>query len=304
MDERRISELAATQHGLVTVDQAAQAGATHDAIAHAVRVGRWSRVARGVLATGQPTGALRQRIMAAVLRSPPAWASHSSAARLWGWEVRHSEVEMVVSRGRRVQLTGIRVHHSGRTEARHFTMVDGIPVTTPQRTLLDLSGRMPIDHLAAALDSGLRRRLMTLDDVASSLDPDLTGSGRRPHTLIALVEQRRTSRPCESVLEARVLRVLEAAGIPAPRCHFRVRLGGRTYRLDFAWPHLWVFLEADGFDFHAGRRSFDEDRRRQNALITAGWACVRVTSAFTDAQIVAAVRGALGRATRRPAETR
>ena len=166
-------------------------------------------------------------------------------------------------------------------------------MTTPARTLLDLSGRMPNDELATALDLALTQRAITLAELVSMLAGLPTGGGRRPAKLARLVEMRQEGRRGDSHLEARVIRLLDASGLPPPVCQHPISLEGRRYRLDLAWPELRRFAETDGFAFHGHRSAFDADRRRQNALVAAGWVGVRITSDFTDREVVSAVRALL-----------
>lgn len=78
-------------------------------------------------------------------------------------------------------------------------------------------------------------------------------------------------------------------------CHpqSEITLKGKRYRLDFAIPSHKVAIEVDGFEFHRNRMQFDNDRVRQNALISAGWKIVRITATFTDNQIGDAVISAV-----------
>ncbi|MBK6310328.1 MAG: hypothetical protein IPF42_06990 [Candidatus Microthrix sp.] len=65
-----------------------------------------------------------------------------------------------------------------------------------------------------------------------------------------------------------------------------------------AWVDAQVFSEADGFEHHESRKAFDADRHRTNHLAAAGWTGVHLTSAFSDDEIVEAVRNVLALAKR------
>jgi very-short-patch-repair endonuclease len=78
-------------------------------------------------------------------------------------------------------------------------------------------------------------------------------------------------------LEVKVWRLLRNAGLRPVR-QYEVRCGGRTYRLDFAWPKLKVAVEAEGFSAHGGTRiRFVADRRRTADLAAEEWAVIPVT---------------------------
>ena len=301
MSERALVQLATRQHGLVTTEQAAQFGFGRGAVTYAVAKGRWRRAATGVLAMGAAPATLHQRALAAVLSIGEACASHSTAAHLLGWEVRHARVEVVVPDDRKVERRNVRVHRSTRLGPEDVALVDDIPATSPARTLIDLSGRITVDDLAACLDVALRRRQVTIDAVDAMIDATQATFGRRPGVLRDLLEMRRIAGPVESPLEARVLRVLAEAGLPLPTCQHRVTVGAKEYRLDMAWVPARIFSESDGFEHHGGRSAFDADRHRINRLAAAGWIGVHLTSAFTDAEIIDAVRNVLALAERREA---
>ncbi len=78
--------------------------------------------------------------------------------------------------------------------------------------------------------------------------------------------------------EALVLRTLRRVGAPEPKPNFPVFVGGQPRVIDFAWPEANVALEFDGFVPHSNRRTFDDDRVRQNDLVDDDWRVYRITS--------------------------
>jgi very-short-patch-repair endonuclease len=91
-------------------------------------------------------------------------------------------------------------------------------------------------------------------------------------------ERQRAYVAAESLLELRVAKLLEEAGLPEPVRQFEVREGGRLLaRVDFAYPQARVAIEADGYRFHSGRADWQREHRTQNALVTRGWLVIRVT---------------------------
>ena len=87
------------------------------------------------------------------------------------------------------------------------------------------------------------------------------------------------------------------AELPAPVPQFWVKVAGRRYRLDFAYPEVKLAIEVDGFDPHNTRTAFDKDRARANDLVAAGWTVLRFTSESTQAHIASSVRATLARLT-------
>ena len=69
------------------------------------------------------------------------------------------------------------------------------------------------------------------------------------------------------------------------------------YEVDFRWPRHDLVVETDGGEFHRTRLAFEEDRRRDAALVVAGHRVLRFTHArVTDepAAVAETVRSALG----------
>lgn len=86
------------------------------------------------------------------------------------------------------------------------------------------------------------------------------------------------------------------AGLPAPTPQYELAVGPDRYRIDLAYPHALIAIEYDGYAAHTGVSSFESDRRRQNALVQAGWTVLRFTARDLRegaAEVVSLVRSAL-----------
>jgi very-short-patch-repair endonuclease len=101
-------------------------------------------------------------------------------------------------------------------------------------------------------------------------------------------------------LEVRVWRILLDGGLPPPVRQYEVRHNRRLVaRVDFAYPHANLAIEADGYHFHASAPDWRRDRMRQNALTSLGWIVYSVTWDDTvrgRARIIADLSGLLRRA--------
>ncbi len=238
-----------------------------------------------------------QHIVAAVLAGGDgAVASFRSAAWIWrleGFEPPDA-LEITIRRRRRARLPGVIVHDSTVVGRRHHTVHTSIPVTTPARTLCDLTAVCGLGVVARALDDALRRRLTTLERT-KRVFLDLANQGRRRSTFMrTLLEERLPGfEPGESEQEAKLLRWIVEAGLPRPTAQHRVRVNGRRYRLDLAYPKLKIGIEYDGWDAHRGRVAFDADPVRDNELREAGWWILHFTAASTRAYVVEKVENAL-----------
>lgn len=70
---------------------------------------------------------------------------------------------------------------------------------------------------------------------------------------------------------------LRDAGIVGWRSNYAVTVGSNTYFIDVAFPAVRLAVEIDGREFHSDRVQFEQDRHRQNALVSAGWTVLRFT---------------------------
>jgi very-short-patch-repair endonuclease len=274
---RGFAALTAGQHGLITAAQARDLGFGPNAIARRVRSGEWERVLPTVYRLSSSRVTPRQAMLAATLwGGAGAVLSHASAGVLWGISgLRAEQAELWVPPTRRVR-SGQVVVHRGDVQPRERRMVDGIPVTSVARTLVDLAARFDDESLDAAIDDVLSRGLTTIGALGRAAS--LASDAKRPGAARfgRLLENFGHGRAAESRLETRVRRLLHEAGLSAVRQH-EVVLNGRRYRLDFAWPDLGVAVECDGFSAHGGRIAFERDRRRWADLTAAGVLVVPVT---------------------------
>ncbi|HWI73295.1 MAG TPA: type IV toxin-antitoxin system AbiEi family antitoxin domain-containing protein, partial [Baekduia sp.] len=141
--DHRIAAFAADNYGVVAYAELRALGLGDDAIQHRLAVGRLQRLYKGVYAAGHRV-LRREGYWLAAVRAcgETAVLSHWDAATLW---------DLLPSRGRRIHVTRpstsgrapdprrIHLHRVGTLRAWEITLTDGIPATTPARTLLDLS---------------------------------------------------------------------------------------------------------------------------------------------------------------------
>ena len=212
---------------------------------------------------------------AALAAGRGAVLSHRSAAALWG--IRHttsSIVDVTASHALRPRA-GFRPHRA-RLREDEVTEHDGIPTTTPPRTLLDLAAVLPARHLERAINEAEYRRLT---------DPLSLGAlvarhrGRRGvRTIRKLLEAGAIGHTLtRSDLEARFLDVLDKADLPRPRINTPIHLNGHTIEPDCTWPHHHLIVELDGYASHSTRQAFEKDRARDRRLQAAGWHVLRIT---------------------------
>jgi len=266
--ERALQALARRQHGVVTARQLADLGFGRGAVAHRAAQGRLERLHRGVYLAG-PLEAPLTRAMAAVLAcGPGAVLSHLAAAALWElYEPRPGDDVDVTLAGRRIgRRRGIRVHHAATADA---TSRHAIPVTTPERTLLDLAAALPARELERAVEEAQIRRLTSHARLAAALRLH----AGRPGTPALRAALRTEPALTRSEAERRALELIRAAQLPAPEANARL-LG---HEVDLLWPAHRLVVEVDGHRYHGTRGAFERDRERDARLQAQGYRVMRVT---------------------------
>lgn len=275
----QVARLAAAQHGVFTRKQVARLGATKDVIRRRIQTGGWDPVAPDVFRLAGTAASWPQSLMVACL----AWGegsviSHRAAAALWRLSgFPPGPIELTVPRDRRRSAPGI-VHRRALTPV-DTTTIDRIPVTTAARTLIDVASVADEDAVEEALDDALRRRVVSIVRLRWRVH-ELPR--RRGVVLMRrLLEARTSGSAPQSVLETRLLRAMRCAGLPEPVVQHEVRDRGRVIAVvDFAYPRQRLAIEADGYQWHSGRRQWQRDRLRRNELTLLGWRMIHVT--WTD----------------------
>ena len=181
----RASHIAAGQWGLLTTAQAAHEGISRLQLARLADAGVLQRVGRGVYATTSSAGE-HLSLRAAWLALDPAHTaelrlvnpiaagvvSHASAAGLHQLgDLLDDQHEFTLAQRKQTARGGIRIHR-GDLLAQDVTIVQGLPVTTVERTIVDLlrAGHDP-EHVAQIIGAGMRRGVVELTDLAAHLDP-------------------------------------------------------------------------------------------------------------------------------------
>ncbi|MBV8980635.1 MAG: hypothetical protein JO086_07020 [Acidimicrobiia bacterium] len=91
-----------------------------------------------------------------------------------------------------------------------------------------------------------------------------------------------------------MLKTIVGAGLPPPVQQHRVRIRGKTYKLDLAYPDVLAGFEVDSWKFHGQFSPFTDDRTRRNFLELAGWNIYQFTDSHSDAHILDVVRSVIG----------
>ena len=295
-----LGALAASLHGLLTSRHLHHAGLTRHAVATAVAHGFLTHERDDVYACAGAPITERRTIMAAALAAGPgAWASHSTAARLWELELPRaavsSKVELTVRRGRMPDLEGVVLHRTLHLARGDVTRVDSIPVTSVARTVVDLSGRLGPTALGKLVDDVVFAKIATTSEIAVMSERLPRAKGRSKKKLRVVLANRGDLDEYESQLEAFVFDALRRWRVELPEAQARVTASGNSYRLDGFYDRTPpIALEADGWSIRRRRSKFDADRQKDRDLRNAGFVVLRFTSADTDWRIASEVAKALG----------
>src|SRR4051812_3924997 len=280
--DRQIGRLAAFQHGVVAREQLRELGLSDKNIDYRIHVGRLVVVFRGVYGVGHARLSREGRWSSATLAcGPKAVLSHADAAACWGLMPTRgtlAHVSTPLRGGRNPNPRRIVLHRVGTLQDGERTVNDGIPITTPARTLLDIASVVRPRVLEDAIAQADHLELFDLTTVRRVLDahPRQHGApalrallGRLDGTDIA---------DTRSGLEVALLQLCDDYNLPVPYVNHLV--AGVT--VDFFWPSARLVVETDGFRFHRTPTVFERDRDRDQLLLLAGYRVAR----FTYHQIV------------------
>lgn len=294
-----IDRIAGAQHGLVTSDQATKALGPG-------RKDRW--VSQGRLIHIQPrvlrvAGAPQtwhQSVLASQL-STGGIVSHRSAAELWGLiqPAGYVDVSVRAPRAPRAEPPAI-VHRIGDLHPELAVEREGLRITDPVRTVIDLGLVLPLWSVRDALSRGLTTHLLTISQVETLRDA-LGRKGRNGTGVVRelLDERLLTAGDEESLLEKRFFDLVRHHDVPRPVIQYEVWHAGRFIaRVDAAYPELKLAIEVDGYRHHSSPDAFQRDRTRQNRLVALGWTVLRFTWADVvqrPAMVAQTIREAVNR---------
>jgi very-short-patch-repair endonuclease len=262
-DVRPPRELATLQDGVIARWQLVRAGLTEAAAEWWVR--DMQPLGDGVFLSGLAPPTQRQRWWSAVLSHPGTVLSHASAAAC-------HELRPVVG----VTVTVTRVGSRGREHSRgllvsysltlrgHITEHDRLPITTVERTIIDLWPRLSVRARSRMLREGLRLGSTTAPRMLATIRAHRRRRGVA--SLRAAVEQLGGLRldRCRSDAEAWAVALIADAGLESPGVN-EVVAGEEA---DLSWPGARLIIELDGPSYHVLR---DADIRKARAWRAAGF---------------------------------
>ena len=272
-----ILALAAERSMVVTKRQLDAAGISRSQIHR--RAGRLlTPLSDGVYAVGPIT--VDVLLHGALVALPHAVISHVTAGLRHGLSSlpRSDEVSVLLAGHRtRRSIDGVRIHFTRWLPLVDMTLVAGLPATTVERTLCDLSIQFPASRLRHVIEQAILDRQTT----PTALQACLLGWCRRGRPGAATL--RRTgqllldSEPVSgSELERRAVTLFRQADLPTWIEQYRPPwYDGIRGIVDVAWPEARLLVELDGRRWHATTQAQAEDRRRDRLAAEHGWLTLR-----------------------------
>jgi very-short-patch-repair endonuclease len=213
---------------------------------------------------GAETGALLS------IARPLAVLSHHTAAALWSFGAPDHDIHLLVPGGWTRPRAGVRVHRTRLLPAADVRQREGLPVTSPARTLVDCAtAGAGARQLERMFTEALTLRLVT--------PAALAAAARNCPAIIRLLDAEIAPAVLRSDTERRLLELLRRARLPQP--HTNAALRG--FEADLYWPEQRLVVEVDGSGFHTGRWATERDRRKEAAFRAHGIDTMR----FSRAQI-------------------
>lgn len=177
----------------------------------------------------------------------------------------------LIPRGRNVRRIGHIVHTTTVLDPIDCEEIDGIPVVSPARTLIDLSGMIGDERLTAALDGALRDGLVTEDFLHRRIAALRTSGRYGIPKLLAVIDGFEITRGGQSWLEREYLRLLAQYRFPRPLTQQVLgRARDRLIRVDFHFAGTPVVVETHGYRWHSSRAQHSIDLQRVNQLAADG----------------------------------
>jgi hypothetical protein len=217
---------------------------------------------------------LATRARAAALGAPDtAVISHETAAVLWGGAVPEcSWIHVTVPPGESFVRAGVRTHRlSGH---RLVAQRDGLRMTTPEQTFIDLAGRLDLVQLVALGDRLVKRKVASPESLCAASDAwsgRYGSAGRRAATYVRS--------GVDSPPESRLRMLVVLAGLPEPTVNHIVRdpdTGEWLRRFELAYRDLLIAIEYEGRQHRDDDEIWAADIERREELDRETWRVVQV----------------------------
>jgi very-short-patch-repair endonuclease len=267
-----LTELGRRQHGVVSRGQLIELGFSPRAISRLVE-NSWLRVVHpGVYALGpQPLSRTGRELAALLAIGPDPLLSYSSAASRQDLMTAPAIVHVSISTRVERQLRGAVVHRPRRIDPEDRIRIDGLPVTSVPRTLLDLGLILPVSRLEKVVEAADRKGVLDLGAIGDVIDRYAGHRGRKP--LKRIFGSFLSTPGANEGIEREFQMFLQEFGFPTPQTNVVVE----GLIVDCWWPEARFVVELDSKKWHRSWHAHERDRKRDAILLRAGIRYLRIT---------------------------
>jgi very-short-patch-repair endonuclease len=282
MDLRALATMARDQQGVFSRWQAYARGADERWLRRAEGRGLLDRHALNVFGFAGLPPSWRLDLMVGMLDlGDGTTVSYCSAGAFHVFDsFLEGPLEYTIPAGRWIRRAGLSIHTADDLRRVDRVLIGGFVVTTPARTIIDLSSVVDSERLGDAVDSALRDRLTT-EAVLRRRLAALRRQGRRGVRLLdEVLDGRPMGGPMASRLERRFLALVRSAHLPEPECQVVFRDSRETHiaRVDFFFRALALVVEVSGHRTHSSRSQRANDAIRHRRLVARGIRPIEFTS--------------------------
>lgn len=266
--------LARRQHSVIGRGQLLALGMTRRTIVGRLERGQLHERHRGVYVVGVRRISRKGRWMAAVLAcGEGAVLSHRSAACHWRLLPTGARAIDVIC-SKQTRRDGIACHRQPLLDD-EWLVEDGIPMTSPCRTIFDLASVAETRELERAFHEAEARE--TTDRISLPMLLERYPGRRGVANLRALLESSEPVGITRNDFEEAYLALVTEHGVPRPRMNADLAVRGRFFEVDALWEEQRVAVELDSRSIHGTKKRFESDRLRDRILVAEGWRTMRVT---------------------------
>ncbi|HEY0278743.1 MAG TPA: DUF559 domain-containing protein [Solirubrobacterales bacterium] len=273
-----VGRVASAQLGVVTIEQLRGCGVPRQTLGDAVIRGRIHPVFHGVYSVGHRYLTPHACLLAATLAcGEGSIVSHGTAAWLYGmrdWQPEEVDVIAPVEAGRKI--AGIRRRFVPVPAGVEIWRRNGVPVTSPARTIVDYAGISNTKGLGELIEQSSVLGLLDIAAIDRVLDGPRRRGAKQLRRALGPWRRYRPGIKIRSRMEAKMLPLLTEAALPIPETNAKVRVGRKTYEVDFLWRRQKLVIETDGGRFHDNPAAGSRDSERNHALSAAGYAIPRL----------------------------
>jgi very-short-patch-repair endonuclease len=275
--DRELAEWASERDGVASRKELLGLGFGRGAIRSHLANGQLHVIHHGVYAVGHRAISRRGYLRAALLAcGEKSVLSHRTAADLWGISPTSSRLIEITGPTRRRGHQGLRYCQS-RLHPDDIAEVEGFPVTSIARTLLDLAGIVHRGRVERALERAVRLRLFDLTKTRETIERNRGKKGCKLLTsVIASFDPATTD--TRSGKERQFLRLIRNHKLPKPLLNTMVE----GLEVDAFWPAHKLIVEIDTYATHGSQKAFHRDRERDAILFAAGHRVLRITDVQLD----------------------